>query len=283
VWIAPLACSYSDIYAKTDSPSPFEVEDDVLFTVENLEDRSSDLRKVIDTGGIERLDVKPWLDHRDDIGVFYNLMYSLLGRHCQSCGLEYDRDAKRNYFPLTSELKSLTSDGIEHTPNKHLQVERKWYSVRTGKWSREPRAVVKYLEYGRDSFWRHLAARFKFKQFGQKWVLQVEPGYYITKDGEEVYFDDRIGPLTTKQKNTERNMAVLNHVLFFSDCLARDAHQPRDDALITTHLNERPVLEIERMPMTTTVNFGIRSDLGRIPDSGKQLNVFGDESAHSSQ
>jgi len=130
------------------------------------------------------------------------MLNQLLGIHMRRCGLKYAHDFDRNYFPRYDDDK--------------LVFKRDWYNVRTAR-SAPPRIVVKYYEYGIDKFWRHLASSLSFRTIGNTWYLQVIPKYFYTHDGHTPYDRDKTGPYTTKLKARERNIHVLNHVLFWSD------------------------------------------------------------------
>ena len=142
------------------------------------------------------------------------------------CGVRYNPDFGRNYFPREN-----TTD---------TAFKRSWTSVRTG--VADERTVVKFYEYGKDKFWRHLASETSFEQFGGPWFLRIIPKYFFTEDGEKPCDGELVGPYTTSLKADEHNSHVLNHVLFWADVLAlqqaihrsaarrQDRHADRQDA-----------------------------------------------------
>lgn len=238
-----------------DTP-PFRLLDGRLYTITDLRNAQNPLRPFCDTGSIGDLLVDNWVGdaaHRRD---FVSLLNQTLAIHMRSCGLWYDRHFRRNFFPRLDE------SGTE--------FKMRWNNVRTG-WE-GPRTVVKHYTYGGLKFWRHTAANISFQQLGSKWFLQVLPKYLYTTDGSTPYDSDLVGPLTTKVKALEKNQHVLNHVLFWADVLAKGR------AMIEMGIGPRPLIVVEKMPVTGIANFAIPYDPATYdaPDeeAGVQLTMF---------
>lgn len=183
------------------------------------------------------------------------LLNQLLGLHLRQCGIEYNPEARRNYFPRQDDTRR--------------EFKQEWFSVRTGR-NAPARIIVKHYRYGPDEFWRHLASQLIFRQFGPSLYLQVVPKYFFTSDGKTAYDRDKTGPYTTKQKANERNSHVLNHVLFWSDILS--VRKPT----IEIQLGGRPIMTIEKLPFSGMANFAIPLDPATFEeeDDAGQANFF---------
>ncbi len=125
--------------------------------------------------------------------------------------------------------------------------------MRTGHAAR-PRLVVKYYQYGKDAYWRHLAVNLTFLHIGDAWYLQIIPKYFYTEDGRTPCDSKKVGAYTTKVKAVERNTHVLNHVLFWADVLSQSG------PVIELQLNCKTIMSIEKMPLSGTAHFAIVSD-----------------------
>jgi hypothetical protein len=224
---------------------PFALLQGRLYTIADLRNPKCSLRQHCKTSQIQEILTKQWITDPEAFRLYVYMLNRLLKEHLWQCGVNYDRDHKRYYFRRQDEDSS--------------EFRRAWLNVRTGKPAPQ-RITVKHYTYGRDTFWRHLAAGIEFKQFGPAWYLQVSPGYHITLDGRTPYPRERVGPLVTKIKSRERNPHVLNHVLFWTDVLARG------NSSIILRLEDRPVLEIEKLVTSGEANFAILADPAFIED-----------------
>ena len=151
----------------------------------------------------------------------------------------YSRDFVRNFFPRQNDTEKT--------------FREEWYNVRTGR-AVPARTVVKYYEYGLTRFWRHLAVNLSFRHIGASWFLQVVPKYFFTEDGRTPCGSDLVGPYTTGIKAVERNLHVLNHVLFWTDILSQ--RQP----VIRLSLHYKTVMTIEKEPLSGIASFAIADD-----------------------
>lgn len=236
---------------------PFCIHERYLYTLSDLRHEQNVLRSFCDVETIDDLPVSNWLDDDDLRSNLVFMLNQLFGSHCYRCGLAYNPDFRRTYFPRETE---------DDEDNK---FERAWTSPRTNR--SDTRTVVQYYEYGAFKFWRHLAAEFSFIQFGNKWFLQITPKYLFT-DGRETPCDPAlVGPYTTSQKARERNPQVLNHVLFWAHTLA-DGKQR-----IEMTLFGEPLIIVEKEPVTAIAGFALPLDPATYEEElpSAQLMLFG--------
>ncbi len=205
-------------------------------------------------GKVHTKPASEWIGDEERVNDFVYLLNQLLGKHMGRCGVRYNRDFGRNYFPREN-----TTD---------TAFKRTWTSVRTG--VADERTVVKYYEYGLDKFWRHLACELSFERFGGAWFLRIKPKYLFTVDGEQPCASELVGPYTTSLKADEHNSQVLNHVLFWADVLA--FHK----SSIEVRLDGNIVMRIEKMPLTGLAPFAIPDDPATFEEKAPsgQLSLF---------
>ncbi len=218
---------------------PFTVTGGCLYTLADLVDERCVLRGFCETGKIRQMPSGVWGEDESRRPDYVFLLNQLLGSHLRRCGLVYNRDFRRNYFPRQNDTEKVFREG--------------WYNVRTGR-SAPARIVAKYYEYGLARFWRHLAVNLSFKHIGKSWFLQLIPRYFFTEDGETPCPGDLVGPYTTGIKAIERNPHVLNHVLFWTDIIS--LRQP----VIRLALNYKTAVVIEKEPLCGVANFAIPND-----------------------
>lgn len=216
---------------------PFGIKDGTLFTFSDPRHPLSILKRYCDHASTEEQRTHQWCkgtNHRD----FVYLLNQLFGTHLRRCGLIYSRDFKRNYFPA---------------PEGETSLSKTWTNVRTGRSS--ARTVTKFYKYGPNRFWRHLAVQVEFRNVGDYWFLQIEPKSFYTHDGfRDVYTSEKVGRLTTTIRAKEHNPQVLLHVLFWSDIFSQQ------EVNIRVRLHNRPVLEIEKKPLSSIANFALPND-----------------------
>lgn len=218
---------------------PYVLADGCLYTLADLRDSYCNLRAVCDTSKIRDLVAKEWIHNAARRKDYVSLLNQLLRKHAGRCEVRYNPEFKRFYFPRTDETS--------------LEFNRTWNNARTGRKGVE-RQVAKYYEYGVDRFWRHLAANLRFMYLEPSWFLEIVPKYFFTEDGEHPYDSDKAGPYTTKKKALEHNIAVLNHVLFWSDILAQGSD------VIEMKLGQRLLLQVDKQPLAGVAPFAIPSD-----------------------
>jgi hypothetical protein len=179
-----------------------------------------------------------WINDEARTGDFVFLLNQLLGKHMRRCGIRYNQDFGRSYFPRENATD--------------MAFKRKWTSVRTE--ASDERTVAKYYEYGHDKFWRHLALETSFDRFGESWFLRIMPKYFFTEDGEKPCDGELAGRYTTSLKADEHNIQVLNHVLFWADVLSLQ------QSYISVRLDNDRVMLIEKTPLTGIARFAIPDD-----------------------
>lgn len=234
---------------------PFCIFEDRIYTLSDLRHDLNVLRTCCDVESIHDVSVSDWLENGTMHGNFVFLINQLFGSHCHRLGLRYNPNFKRTYFPRENE--------------KDKEFSRVWTSPRTGRSDR--RTVARHYQYGKYSFWRHLAAEFHFQNFGEHWFLQVQPKYLFTDDGERPSDPEMVGPYTTSQKALEHNPQVLNHVLFWAQTLTGGKHR------IELSLFGEPLVIIEREPEACIADFAIPLDPATYEEKSPsgQLSLFG--------
>lgn len=233
---------------------PFCLKEGRIYTLADLRDPQCVFRSLCDTTSIRDMEASSWRDDTARARDYIYLLNQLLSSHLRRCGLRYHREFRRYYFPR---------------PDENLQeIRRDWINVRTGRSSE--RTVVKYYQYGNAMFWRHLAAELTFVRMGTSVYLQILPKYLFTVDGFAPSDPVLVGPYTTRIKAVERNIHVLNHILFWADVLAQRG--PSIDML----LNFQTVLSIEKTPLSGVAPFAIPGDpaLYEEPTALGQLSLF---------
>jgi len=236
---------------------PFCLHERFLYTLSDLRHEKNVLRDFCDVDTIDEMPVSGWLADNDLRGNLVFMFNQLFGSHCYRCGMAYNPDFRRTYFPRES-------DNDDDT-----KFEREWTSPRTKR--SDKRAVAQRYEYGTFVFWRHLAAEFSFVEFGGKWFLQITPKYLFTDDGKKPSNPALVGPYTTRQKALEHNPQVLNHVLFWATMLADG--RPR----IEMTLFRESLIVVEKEPLTTIAPFAIPYDPAVFEDTApsQQMSLFG--------
>lgn len=218
---------------------PFCIIEDRLYTLSDLRDEQCVLRNFCNTANINDVPSERWSRDKVHRRNFVFLINQLLGIHLRRCRLRYNPHFDRNYFPRQD-----GSSGV---------FRQNWFNVRTER-NAPSRIIAKYYTYGIDKFWRHLAVNLTFRQISSTWYLQILPKYFYTIDGEEPYDRDKIGPYTTRLKAAERNLHVLNHVLFWADVLSMR------NPVIELTLDQKIAMVIEKMPLSGTAHFAISQD-----------------------
>jgi|SRR5581483_9883297 len=218
---------------------PFTVTGGYLYTLADLIDEKCALRNHCDATQVKNMPAECWANDESKQAAYVFLLNQLLGSHLRRCGLVYNRDFASNYFPRQNDAETVFKED--------------WYNVRTAR-AAPPRTVARYYEYGLTHFWRHLAIHLSFRHIGSSWFLQIIPKYFFTQDGTTPCPSDMVGPYTTGIKAVERNLHVLNHILFWSDILS--LRQPA----IKLSLNYKTVAIIEKQPVSGIANFAIADD-----------------------
>lgn len=244
IWVAPELSNldYISIQAilrsRKSRVPPFAAEKGNIYTLSNLEGSDCVLREFCDVEKIStELEIN-WRANVDQRRSYVSMLNRLLRSYAYYCGLRYAPKFKRFYFPKNE--------------NSDEPVKVQWKSQRTK--SKDTRTVAEYYEYGRDHFWRHLAANLNFRLIGTNWFLEINSKYFFTTDGETPWDSEKVGPYTTSKKAVERNPHVLNHVLFWAEYLSRQ------ETNIRILLDGETGLKIEKTPFFGFSNFAITDD-----------------------
>lgn len=207
VWSAPTEYGRAEqLWQHLSFTPPFIINNKRLYTLVNLRKEDCDFRPYCDTSAIVTESAEDFWEDEDKFRHYVTMLNQLLGKHLRAQGVWYNRDFKRNYFPRED--------------TESLEFKKQWFNVRTNKLVDKPRTVCKYYEYGKDRFWRHIAAKIRFEKIGAFWYLQIVPMYFFTEDGAIPCASKMVGPYTTRKKANENNQHVLNHVLFWSNVIA---------------------------------------------------------------
>lgn len=228
----------SILHGRQSFTPPFCVNHGRIYTLSELTDPDCVLREFCEASKIQIDDAQSWWSDPDLNRSYVSMLNRLLRMHCNRCGIRYNQQYKRFYFPRNDEISE--------------NVKVSWTNQRTK--SHATRTVAQYYEYGYDHFWRHLAVDMKFKYFSSSWFLQIIPKYLFTVDGVNIWNTDKVGSYTTRQKARERNPHVLNHVLFWADFLSKGKSK------IDIELDHKSILIIEKMPQTGITDFAITDD-----------------------
>ena len=218
---------------------PFVIRAGILYTLDDLRNPDCVLRPFCDISTIRDVLAQRWIADEQCRRDYIWLLNQLLSSHLRRCGLRYNRDYRRYYFPREDDA--------------HTEFKRDWFNVRTNR-NAPARIVAKYYHYGLDDFWRHLAVELTFEYIGDVLCLQVLPKYLFTLDGQVTCDPEKVGPYTTKLKAVERNIHVLNHILFWVHILSQGT--PGIDIQLTS----KTLLVIEKVPLSGIAPFAIVDD-----------------------
>jgi hypothetical protein len=151
---------HKEIRAQLKWTPPFVVRAGILYTLADLRNPDSVLRPFCDVATIRDVLVQQWIRDEHCRRDYIFLLNQLLASHLHRCGLRYNRDYQRYYFPREDDTRT--------------EFKRDWFNVRTSR-AAPPRIVTKYYCYGRECYWRHLAVQLTFQYVGSALCLQVLP------------------------------------------------------------------------------------------------------------
>lgn len=222
---------------------PFKVYNKRLHTLADLSNPECVLREYCDLSDILREPANEFWSEEDNRRVYIYLVNQLLNKQLMRQGLKYNHEYNRSYFPREKESST--------------EFKKEWFNIRTGKTSNKLRTVAKYYEYGTDKFWRHMAARINIIMIGNKWFLRIIPMYFFTEDGNIPWDSEKVGSYTTRIKSRQTNQHVLNQLLFWSNAIAGlNSH----GSMINIWLDKKPIMKIDKMPVSGIANFAIPYD-----------------------
>ena len=263
VWSSPTKAESDDEirFGSSNGLPPIFVSAQRLYSFFDLTLPNNPLSNWIDGGDVTREHLLAFWQDNDLKRGYTEMLNQLVRGHLAGCLVEYAEVYRRYYF--------IRED--QH----NLEFKHNWLNVRNNR-PAPGRITAKHYTYGIDSFWRHLAVALNFKQFGERWFLQVIPRYFFTTDGVLPFDNTKVGSYTTKIKAKEINYHVLNHILFWSDVLSWPGPNPENRTVIIVSLGDLPVMKIEKMPISVIAAFAIPDDPAEYeePDPSKQLNLM---------
>jgi predicted HTH transcriptional regulator len=184
---------------------PFELFENQLFTLTNLENKTNTLRNAVQTNSIGSFSMDEFLLLKEGEKRFIKLLNDSVKSHFYSLGLIVDPKKRRAYFPRTEQGEREIS-----------------YQARV---KRAKRTVVRpRLAANKEKvrYWEHKAFYYAVKKFGNEWGLFVEPTYVFTLDGGKVLLaPNKVGRLATKKASRDYNLSVLNDTVFWMWILAK--------------------------------------------------------------
>lgn len=184
---------------------PFLFHDRRFFSFYDLEARSNPLSRLLDGGDSETLTTAEFSSTSDGSRRLVQLLNLTFEAHLYQRGLLVDKKRKRAYFPKEEDGPRVIT-----------------YQARLRK---ATRTVVKARISSRTEkvqYWEHQAFSYRFEQFGDTWVLIVEPGYVFTFNGlKGLLASERVNKLSTKRASRDYNNAVLNDISFWLWVIAK--------------------------------------------------------------
>lgn len=240
---------------------PFFVSAHRLYSFFDLTIPNNPLASWIDPQDVTSEQLQRVCQDQDLRRGYIETLNQLMRAHLSQCSVEYTELYRRYYFVRE---------------NSHdLEFKHNWLNIRNNR-EAPPRITVKHYKYGLDAFWRHLAVALNFKQFGDRWFLQVIPRYFFTTDGVLAFDNTKVGSYTTRIKAKEVNYHVLNHILFWADVLSWPGPSPENRTQIIISLNNSAVMKIEKLPLSAIASFAIIDDPAEYkePDPSKQLSLI---------
>jgi hypothetical protein len=193
--------SLSQIWAETGDEwlPPFLFHDGRFFSFYDLEARRNPLSRLLSGGDSETLTTSEFASTPEGARRLVQLLNMTFEAHLYQLGLFVDKNRKRAYFPKEEDGPRVIT-----------------YQARL---RRATRTVVKARISPRTEkvqYWEHQAFSYRFEQFGDMWVLLLEPGYVFTFNGlKGLLASERVNRLSTKRASRDYNNAVLNDISFW--------------------------------------------------------------------
>lgn len=216
---------------------PFCIVNRFLYTFSNLLDPENPLRDFCDVNTVRIMALNgDWINRNRS--QYAQLLNQVAEFYLINLGFNYDRDLKRFYFPAEN--------------NASKESKKKWTSFRTGR--KTTRTVCKFYIYGKDSFWKHHAAKISFRWIGESWYLQIVPQYQLTQDGIKRCSDEKTKKYITPIIAREFNYNVLNNIFFWGDILSNGKSN------IEIEYQGKILIQVEKIPISVIANFAITDD-----------------------
>jgi len=214
---------------------PFLLHDGRFFSFYDLEARNNPLSRLLDGGDSETLTTSEFSTTSDGLRRLVQLLNMTFEAHLYRLGLLVDKKRKRAYFPKDEEGPRVIT-----------------YQARL---RRATRTVVKARISPRTEkiqYWEHQAFSYRFEQFGETWVLILEPGYVFTFNGlKGLLASERVNKLSTKRASRDYNNSVLNDISFWLWIVAKGETGSFD---LTPEPSLSELMPGENRALTRTVN-----------------------------
>ncbi|MNU46053.1 hypothetical protein D3C71_349070 [compost metagenome] len=229
------------IYEKiTDDDAPhFVLKSDRIYTFREitLKDMKLFATEILEQQGADRISFDEIVEDVDLTNIFLELLYAHFQFELRRKLLNFSKDYKRFYFRLNQEQESLEVD--TKTRKRNADSKKK---------------VVTYHEYGKDSFYRHLAVELKVKLYENSLWLIINPKYLFTSDKHKPLPPKSITKYTNYLTSREFNNEYANILHFWKDYLFNG----HSDWMLNR--DEKDAITIGDYE-TTTVQFGIAMDV----------------------
>ncbi len=233
VWYAPTAIRRPrELFDTVKAPSPFELQEQKIYTFADLNLPTQQLRSILDVSQIRSVPLGQWKNDP----VRWRWCMSLLNRclHHHFAGLPIIHDERDRFF-----FRPEIGGGDRIWKNK----------------SDPPRTVAarKTNATGTLTFWVHQGVRLSFQTLGDALYLSIDPCYVFTADGERPLKGKSVTSLASKWGGKERNAAILRHVVFWARTLVRSKQR------IEIPTGAAPIL-VSGVPAVVQTTFGIEND-----------------------
>lgn len=257
IWNAATSAKIpADVWTKVPTGAPFILRANRLWTFADLSSSDEPLRQCVTTNTISVDSRASWLFDPDKGFWLMDLLNKALASHLSKLALKKDRKGRFFFRPGQTD-----SGG---------SIDRLWQNG-----SDKPRQVAarKMNDKTKAFFWVHHAATIRFRRFGNKFVLSLEPTYVFTSDGERLLEGELMGRLVVMWGGRQRNPDILRNLVFWSKAISRS----RKEFQIST--GGEPII-VAGLPATALLNVGIEADHVRI---GALLNATDDELEQAAQ
>lgn len=246
----------ADIRAKVPNAQTFILKGKRLWTFADLTAPTEQLREVVQINSIQTETRASWTFDQEKSNWLMELLNKALTSHLSKLALKKDRKGRFFFRPARNETGAL--------------IDRVWKNGND-----RPRQVAaqKKNEKTKATFWVHHAATIKFRRFGHKLLLSLEPTYLFTSDGETPLEGDLMGRLVVMWGGRQRNPDILRNLVFWSKAIARSG---KEFHIIT---GGEPII-VAGLPATALLNVGIEADHVRI---GALLDAADDELDQAAQ
>ena len=244
------------VWKKVPNGAPFILRSNRLWTFADLTVRTEPLRQVIKAETITTETRAAWLFDSDKSIWLMDLLNKSLASHLSKLAMKRDKKGRFFFRPDRNEAGT--------------EINRLWQNGND-----RPREVAakKKNDRTKATFWVHHAATVKFRRFGSKFFLSIEPTYVFTTNGETLLEGDLMGKLVVMWGGRQRNPDILRNLVFWSKAIARSAKE------FSISTGGEPIV-VSGLPATALLNVGIEADHVRV---GSLLNTADNELEEAAQ